>query len=122
MPSLAATVLSCSISSDMNGFLAVLRTAAKPAELLFQHFFGLLISRLLDLLLIPLEEGLHLLLAFVALVLGHFLAFLGLFEVLVGVAANIADGNLGLLGQLLDARDHLLALFAAHGRHGQADQ
>src|SRR5262245_48100480 len=58
--------------------------------LLFRHFFGLLVAHFADFFLVLLEQGLHLFLALVALVFCHFIAFLGLVEVLIGVAADVA--------------------------------
>src|SRR5207302_1055757 len=80
-----------------------------------------LVRHLRDLVLVLLEQVLHLLLALVAVVLSHLLGLLGLVEVLVGVAADVAAGDLGLLAGLPDARRHLLPLLAAHRRHLQPD-
>src|SRR5207253_6460851 len=77
-----------------------------PLTLLFHHFLRLLLRHLRDLVFELLEQALHFLLALVALVLGHLLGLLRLVEMLVGVAADIAESDLGILGQLLDARDH----------------
>src|SRR5260370_41865899 len=87
---------------------------------LLHHFLGFLVRQVGDLVLIGLEEGLHVLLALVALVLGHFLVFFGFFEVLVGIAANVAAGDLGVLPGFLDSRNHFLPLFAAHWLNRQA--
>src|SRR5207245_8199173 len=65
-----------------------LRTKHQAPYLLFHDFLGLLIRHLSDLVLEFLQQGLHFVLALVALVLGHFLIFFRLVEVLVGVAAN----------------------------------
>src|SRR6516164_4310037 len=57
------------------------------------HDFGFFLLRhFFDPLLELLEQRLDFLLALVALVLGHFLALLGLVEVLVAVAADVAAG------------------------------
>src|SRR5262249_21128285 len=84
--------------------------------LLFQDFLRLLIRQFTDLVFLPLEQRLHFFLALVAFVLGHLLGLLRGIKGLVGIAADVAAGHLGVLGRLLDARRHLLPLLAGHWR------
>src|SRR5262245_933014 len=64
-------------------------------RLLFHDFFGFLVGHLRYLVFVGFEQILNLLLAFVALVFGHFLVLLGGLDGLVGVAADIAACDLG---------------------------
>src|SRR4051812_10332602 len=88
---------------------------------LFRDFLRLLVGHVVDPVLVLFQQRLHVFLALVALVFGHFTALFGGVEVLVAVAADVAAGDPARLGRLLDALDHLLALLAAHRRYRQAD-
>src|SRR5262245_15504401 len=85
--------------------------------LLLHHFLGLCVRQLVGFGLVLLEDVLDLLLGLLGLVLGHGLGFLFGLDVLVGVAADVPAGDLGVLGQLLDLLGHLGPLFAGHGRN-----
>ena len=60
-------------------------------------------------------------LTLLALVLGELAVFLALLGGLVAVAADVADADLGFLGQFLDAGDELLAGLGRQRRHVDAD-
>src|SRR5262249_39301433 len=92
------------------------------ASLLLLHDLrNFLVRGVLGLGLVGVGQFLHLLLTRIPLVLGHLLRLLGGLEGLVAIPADVADGALGFLGELLYAGGHLLSLLAAHGRDGQAD-
>src|SRR5262249_60559381 len=88
---------------------------------LFQDFFRFLVRHLGDLVFVSLQQRLHLLLALVALVFGHLLVFFGHVEVLVGVTADVAAGDLGVFARLIDWLHPLFSLLARPRRQPPAD-
>ena len=87
------------------------RVEGLPGDSSDLHDLGrLLLGQLVDLALELLGQGLNLFLAGLQVVLGEDLLALLVVGLLVGVAADVADRDAGLLGEVLDAADQLLAL------------
>src|SRR5271157_4918909 len=83
----------------------------------FHDLGSLLVAQLVDLGLELLGQGLDLFLAGFQVVLGEGLVGLLDLGLLVGVAADIADGDPRLLGQILDTVGQLLPLLDGQGRY-----
>ena len=96
-------------------------TSRASRTLILHHLLLRALARSLALFFVLLGEFLDLFLDAVAVVFGEVFVFLGLVGDLVAVAADVADGDLGLLGQLLDAADHLAPHLGRQRRHVEAD-
>ena len=64
---------------------------------------------------------LHFFLAVLEIVLGYLAVLLHLLELIHAVSADRADGDLAILGKLLDILDYLAALILSQRREGQSD-
>src|SRR5205807_2345999 len=84
---------------------SVLTSISNPIGSDFEDFRRLLVSRVVDLSFEPLGQGLDFFLARLQIILGEDLLRLLLVGLLVGVAPDVANGDAGLFGQVLDAAD-----------------
>ena len=85
------------------------------------QFLFLLGAHLVDLLDVLVGEVLDILFGLLLVVLGQFPLLLGLFDVVNRVAADVADGDLGVLGIFADLLREILAALLGQLREDEAD-
>ena len=85
------------------------------------QFLFLLGAHLVDLLDVLVGEILNVLFGLLLVVLGQFALLLGLLDVVDCVAADVADGDLGILGVFADLLREILAALLGQLREDEAD-
>src|SRR5437764_6910916 len=100
---------------------ALFRNRVPFGRLASHHLVLALLGHIAREALIFLRHLLNVVFRLIPLVLRKIAIFFALLGGLIAVAADIADADLGLLGQLLDPSDQLFAVLRSQRRHVDAD-
>src|SRR5437764_3655567 len=85
------------------------------------NLLPLVLDQVIDLGFVLLREFLDLLFALLGFVFGDDAAFFFGLQDFVGIAAGVADGDFGVLGETLGLANQLQTAFLRQGRKGEAD-